>query len=76
MPTIIDQLIVSLELDPAKFTDKQKRVVADVLKGQKDLETAAKAQEAATKKVGEAFARTTQQALGFFCRVARRSWAD
>lgn len=70
MPTVIDQLVVELELDPSKFTKGQQEAVEKARQGEQDLTRQSKNFEQRGKSVGETFRGVTTKALGFFAVLA------
>jgi hypothetical protein len=66
MATIIDTLIVQLGLDPSKFTEGQKKAVAELKKTRESAEVTGKELQTRGKQGAEFFTQLTQKALSFF----------
>lgn len=66
MPTVIDELIVRLSLDPKDFDKSQKAAAAAFLKTRDAAKATAKDTEDAYKKAADSIDRTTRSALTLF----------
>ncbi|WP_376094617.1 phage tail tip lysozyme [Roseomonas sp. CCTCC AB2023176] len=69
MATVIDALIVSLNLDPSGFTKGQKDTAASLLKLRKDSEDTAKELERRGRQAAEFYNQVRTAAAGFFAYV-------
>lgn len=77
MPTIIDQLILELDLDPKKFEAAQSRAAAAWLKTRDAAKAGGKDIEDSSKKSADAIDRVTKSALALFgVLVGARSVKD
>lgn len=66
MPTIIDELVVTLGLDPSKFTEGQKKVAEAFLKTKRDSERVAKEMERRGGQAADFFKEIRNQAASLF----------
>ncbi|CAM5766365.1 hypothetical protein LMIY3S_01798 [Labrys miyagiensis] len=66
MPTIIDSLILTLELDPSQFTKAQKEAASALVKTKDEAVKGAKAMEDAGKKAADALRKIATEALAMF----------
>lgn len=64
MPTVIDELIVTLGLDPSQFNQESKETADKFLKLKHESGKAAKSVEGDGKKMGEAFSALQKRLLG------------
>src|ERR1700744_501150 len=64
VPTLIDSLIVTLDLDPSKFTAGQKKPADSLLKVREDAVQTRKVWEESNRRVAESFHGVTNELLG------------
>lgn len=69
MPTVIDQLVVELGLDPSKFTQGQREAVEAYNKMLAEMENKSKVVEAQGRKTEQMFSDIKKQALGLLAAV-------
>lgn len=63
MPTVIDELVVTLGLDPTKFTEGQKKAADAFIKTRENATKTGKGIETSANKAAEAFTRIRNQVL-------------
>lgn len=73
MPTVIDSLIVALNLDVSKFSKNQKGAISDLKKMEGEATRTAKEMEARGKQAAEFFSKIRTQAVGFLAMFAGAS---
>jgi hypothetical protein len=66
MPSIVDQLVVELKLDPTQFSAGLKATLAQMAQAKATAQTQGKALEESGLKIGEAFNTVSRRALGLF----------
>lgn len=78
MPTVIDSLIVTLNLDGEQYKKERAQIQDAFRKHKGELEKNAKDEEAANKKVAESFGQVKREALGLFATLiganSLKSW--
>lgn len=65
MPTVIDEFVVEFGLDPAKFTEGQKKLMEAMRRTQSAAEQQAKGMEESGGKISDSLSIITRKALGF-----------
>lgn len=65
MPTVIDSLVLTFNLDPSQFTRGQQQVLSDVRKMEDEAQRTARDTETTSKKLGELFTTAKREMLGF-----------
>lgn len=66
MPSIVDQLVVELKLDPTQFSAGLKTTLTQMAQAKATAQTQGKALEESGLKIGEAFNTVSRRALGLF----------
>jgi hypothetical protein len=69
MATVIDALVVTLGLDPAKFVDGSRKYREEDAKNRDVAETSAKKVSEANKKQAESFKQVQKEAIGLFATI-------
>jgi hypothetical protein len=69
MPTVIDALLVTLNLDPAGFTRGQKQAAQSFLQTKRQASEAAKDIEGSGKRAAEFFSRLRKEAIGWYAAI-------
>lgn len=70
MPTVIDEFVVSVGLDPSKFTEGQKKVLAEFKKTQQAAVEGAKNAESSAANLGNSISKVTGKMLGLLSLAA------
>ena len=69
MPTIVDELLVTLSLDPTKFTEGQKKAANSLVKMKEEARKQGKEIEATNRVVADGFSKIRNEALAFFAAL-------